>query len=268
MFFGLSVFSPVSLACSNDGVVVGRDFHPDQGLWTKMPVALQAAFSMPTPQRDPLLRGRVELVIGRLGAGKTTWSALRATRLARLTDRQLATTGLDWPDPWVSITSFDALEDLRDSVLVWDEVHLMLPSSKGLLTRDHERFLIKFLSLARKRGNCIIGTTQAWTRVATHYRQLVTCVWIAQPIRPRRLHQAIGFDPPEDGGRQIVTSQWFGPAAARIPTNAAVWTGHAFDDGRAPATAAQAVAPIPSTDDVDVSDLVPVTRRQWEPRTA
>ena len=207
---------------------MARDFKPEMGAWSRFaPPKLQAAFSMPTPTATET-RGRIELTIGRLGAGKTTWAALRAVRLARLTGRGLATNGVGWGDPWQCVSSFDEMRDLRDVVFVWDELHLMLPSSRGLLTVEHERFLIKFLSLCRKAGICVVGTTQAWTRCATHYRQLVTTVWVVSPVQRGVLHCARAFDPPEDGGRQSQNPQWFGPAAARIPTNATVWTG--FDD--------------------------------------
>lgn len=221
---------------------MAREFHPDVGPWTKWaPSGLQAAFSMPNPVATAT-RGRIELVIGRLGAGKTTWGALRATRLARATDRQVATNGVGWEEPWHCVSSFDEMEELRDVVFVWDELHLMLPSSKGLLGRDHERFLIRWLSLCRKRGICVVGTTQAWTRCATHYRQLVTTVWVASPVKAGKLHCARAFDPPEDGGRQSMGNQWFGPAAARIPTHATVWHGYNDGDGPtgAPAPAANA----------------------------
>jgi hypothetical protein len=230
-----------------------REFKPERGPWaTYAPSAWQAGLCFPTPIALDM-RGRVELVIGRLGAGKTTWAALRAQRLARATDRQLYTTGQDWPRPWRSIDSFDALEEMRDGVLVWDELHLMLPSTKGLLSREHERRCVKVLSLLRKRGNDVIGTTQAWTRCATHYRQLVTTVWVAEPVNRGKLHRAIGFDPPEDGGRQAASPQWYGPAAAAIPTNATVWTGHDYlDDERpegataTPAAVASQPVPLPS----------------------
>lgn len=209
---------------------MAKEFKPDMGAWARFaPPRLQAAMSMPTPMADDM-RGRIELVIGRLGAGKTTWSALRARRLATSTGRELVTNGVEWPAPWRCVDSFEEMEGLRDCVFVWDELHLMLPSSRGLLTKDHERFLIRWLSLCRKRGICVVGTTQAWTRCATHYRQLVTTVWVADAVYRGQLHVARGFDPPEDGGRQAAAAQWFGPAAARIPTNASVWTGMATDD--------------------------------------
>lgn len=217
-----------------------RDFTPHGGLWQRFAApGLQAALSLPTPIAAPTLNedgtlqpfvGRIELVIGKLGAGKTTWAALRCTRLARATGRELVTNGVGWPAPWRSIASFDEMEALRDCVFAWDELHLMLPSSKGLLSAEHERFLIRFLSLCRKRGICVVGTTQAWTRCATHYRQLITTVWQADFVKRGKLHMATPFDHPEDGGGQVFARQWFGPAAANIPTNAIVWRGLSLDE--------------------------------------
>lgn len=214
-----------------------RDFHSWDGPWNRYaPKKLQAALSMPTPMAGGMF-GRMELVIGRLGAGKTTWGALRCRRLANASGRALWTTGQPgqdqvtgvdqvWPEIWSNISSFEQMEDLRSVVVLWDEIHLMLSGSKGLLGRDHERFLIRWLSLCRKREICVVGTTQSWTRCATHYRQLVTTVWRATPIERGKLHRAIAYDPPEDGGKQALPAQWFGPAAAGIPTNASVWTGY------------------------------------------
>lgn len=219
---------------------MGRDFVAHAGLWQRFaPPTVQAALSMPTPIAKPTVNedgtvepfvGRVELVIGKLGAGKTTWAALRCTRLARATDRELVTNGVGWPAPWRCISSFDEMEALRNCVFAWDELHLMMPSSKGLLSGEVERFLIRWLSLCRKRGICVVGTTQAWTRCATHYRQLITTVWVADFIRRGALHMATPFEHPDDGGTQAFARQWFGPAAANIPTRAIVWRGFDVDE--------------------------------------
>lgn len=219
------------------------------GLWGFVPPRIRAKWSFPAPINREV-RGRIELVIGRLGAGKTTWAALRARHLATFTGRQLATTGIGWPRPWLSVSSFDELFALRDAVLVLDEVHLMLPSSRGMLEKDTERELLRFLSLARKRGLDVIGTTQAWTRVATHYRQLVTTAWVCRPHRRGVLHCATGFDPPEDGGIQCQPRQYFNPSAARIPTNAVVWVpgvedGDSMALAEPEATSGQAAPPPP-----------------------
>ncbi len=215
-------------------------FYLHNGLWQRWaPPKLQAAVSLPTPVAKGTTDdegnyqdfvGRIELVIGRLGAGKTTWASLRANRLARASGRELATNGMDWPAPWRSITTFEEMEALRGVVFCWDELHLMMPSSRGLLPAEVERFLIRWLSLCRKRDICVVGTTQAWTRCATHYRQLVTTVWKADFQTRGVLHFATPFEHPDDGGMQVFARQWFGPGAANIPTKASVWRGYDIED--------------------------------------
>lgn len=198
---------------------------PDRGLWTTWaPATLQAAFSMPT-KVDPRLRGRVELVLGRLGAGKTTFASLRARQLAKASGRAVATTGQDWPSEWQPVSRWADLEQLRDVVLVLDEIHIVCPSMRGHQTKSNEVEMHHFLSMLRKRGVCVVATTQAWTKPATVVRQLVTTVWKCEAVHPRRLHRAIPHDPPDEGGRQCWAAAWYGPAAASIPTNAEVWRG-------------------------------------------
>lgn len=170
------------------------------------------------------VRGRVELVVGRLGSGKTSWAGIRVRELALQTKRPIACTGIDWGDDWTSITSMEDLDALRDHVLLWDEVHLWAPSSRGSLgSKEHEMALLRVLSLARKRGLCVVGTTQAYTRVATHVRQLVTSVWTPRAVLPGRLHKVSWDTPPEDGSDAIGIDRWYRPARGRIPTTAEVW---------------------------------------------
>lgn len=169
------------------------------------------------------VRGRVELVVGRLGAGKTSWAGVRVRELAQATGRPVACTGIDWGDEWTSISNMEDLDALRDHVLLWDEIHLWAPSVRGALNKEHELALMRVLSLARKRGLCVVGTTQAYTRVATHVRQLVTSVWWPKPLVPGRLHRVRWETPPEDGGDPIGLAKTFRPARGRIPTNAEVW---------------------------------------------
>lgn len=172
------------------------------------------------------IRGRVELVIGRLGYGKTTFAAERCDELARKTKRQLATTGIGWGKPWdVTVDSFEALEGLRDAVLLLDEIHLWSPSVRGLVNGDYEKRLLKAFSLLRKRGVCVVGTTQARTRVSTHVRQLVTTEWYPKPVIPGVLHRAQQRESFDDGGAKIGFATWYSPkySTTPIPTNAEVW---------------------------------------------
>jgi len=219
-----------------------RQFHKKEGAWRLWAPARIQAFYSPPPKIRADLFGRIELAIGRLGAGKTTWAAMRARQLCfgtgadssldelgRLVwtpnggDRRLVTTGENWPAPWESVDSWEKLFQVEDAVVVMDEVHLLAPSSRGLLDPATEKKFVRWLSLCRKKHVCTVGTTQAWTRVATHYRQLVGTVWLCDPVKPGRLHRATAHDVPDEGGQEAWSPQWFDPADADIPTNAAVW---------------------------------------------
>jgi hypothetical protein len=107
------------------------------------------------------------------------------------------------------------------------------------MSAEEERKLLAWVSWQRKRHNCVLGTTQALTRVATHFRQMVDTVWVMEKIRPGRLHVATAFDPPQDGGMEIWTPEWFDPRDSRIPTSAVAW--NPYMDG---AHAAPAAAPV------------------------
>lgn len=209
---------------------MGREFRLlDSSFGKFFPKGWQAACTWPS-KVDEGLFGRMELCIGRLGTGKTTWGSLRARRLANATGRALYTTGQGWPEPWRPIASLADLSRIRDAVVVLDEIHLLMPSSKGLLGPEVERALIVWLSLCRKRRVDVVGTTQAWTRVATHYRQLVTTVWVCRAEQRGRLHRAFPCDRPDEGGEQFLPTQWFNPRHALIPTNASVWLPYAVLD--------------------------------------
>jgi hypothetical protein len=228
---------------------MGKQFHIKDTNWRLFaPSRLQALATPPGMIRRDVF-GRVELCIGRLGAGKTTWGSLRAKRLAKKTgavatvdelgridweadgsNRRLVTTGEAWPDPWESVASWEELFEVTNAVVLLDEVHLLAPSTRGLLDASTEKLFVRWLSLCRKRHVCTIGTTQAWTRVATHYRQLVGQVWICTPVNPGKLHRATAHDIPEEGGAEAWAPQWFNPASAEIPTNSAVWVPGADEE--------------------------------------
>jgi hypothetical protein len=251
-----------------------RQFRYRRSAWRDWcPPRLQALASPPSMVQDDLV-GRIELVIGRLGYGKTTWAATRARRLARAygpvsqhdaevhggnrckhlvrpgscvapghlvpgpdenevyvpcpacTDgggRKLYTTGSGWPSPWIEVNSWESLFRVRHGVLLVDEIHGIAPSGRGVLSAEEERKLMAWLSLCRKRHVDVLATTQAWTRVSTHVRQLVGTVWLCEPIKKGKLHRATAHDIPEDGGAEVWAPQFFDPASARIPTNAVAW---------------------------------------------
>jgi hypothetical protein len=99
-----------------------------------------------------------------------------------------------------------------------------------LLPKEVERRLVAFLSTCRKRKVDVLSSTQAWTRVAMHYRQLVGTVWLCKPVKAGKLHVATAHDVPEEGGEECFMRQWYNPASAAIPTNAGVWVPYAMDE--------------------------------------
>jgi len=200
-------------------------FRDTAGFWpTYAPHKLQALYSLPTPV-DTSMEGRVELCIGKLGFGKTTWAALRAQRLARATGRGLATNGVDWPSIFRPVHSWEAMEDLQDCIFVQDEIHLMMPQAAGMVSAKDAKRYMDTSSLWRHRGVDVIGTAQSWTRPSTQFRHLVTTVWVLRVSKRGVLHYATPYDNPDDGGMQVFSRQWFGPEAAMIPSKAPVWHG-------------------------------------------
>lgn len=177
--------------------------------------------------------GRVELVEGTLGSGKTTWAALRARQLAEASGRSLATTGEGWPEPWQAIASLEDLDRVRGAVIVMDECHMWSPSARGMLPKEYEMELLRVLSMLRKRHCDWIGTTQALTRVSTHVRQQMNSYWKASPVIPGRLHRARWFTSPLDGGDPIGFAKTYRPARAAIPTDAGVFLPPQLFEGRA-----------------------------------
>lgn len=188
-----------------------------------VPAAMRAALTMPPRLAPGRVGGRVEVCIGGLGDGKTTWAVHRARHLARATGRQLATSGVDWPDEWVRIDSWKKLFELADTVVVLDELHTLMPRTSGWLTKTEAAGLAEWLTLVRKWRVDVIGTTVAWRRIDTLAQAVCTTAWDCSPVIAGRLHQARPFDP--DTGKQAWGSQFFRPAWAAIPSHAVAWTG-------------------------------------------
>lgn len=123
--------------------------------------------------------GKLILVVGRLGSGKTGYAVHRAASLAKKNNLPVysnANLRPDWPvlASWVDL---DALPrdvwDQHPGIIVLDELHMWLSSDRTLQDTDDLREAVELLSYARKRGWTIIATTQAKTRVHTTFRQLV-----------------------------------------------------------------------------------------------
>jgi hypothetical protein len=182
--------------------------------------------------------GRIELVQGPLGAGKTTFAARLARKINRLYGLQLVSNALLGPD-WAHCSGWSHMSEFRDAVVLLDEVHLTIPSDRTLSTTAMVREAVEALTYVRKRRQVVIGTAQRWSAVAPIYRELGTRFVTVRPWMRGRLHMA--FEVPQDHLRRAHHNQGrmlfslFDPRKSRIDTFAEVtpwWSFSAASDGR------------------------------------
>lgn len=140
--------------------------------------------------------GSVELVQGPLGAGKTTYAARTARRLARDYGLKLVSNAELGPD-WLTLDGWDDLEDHPHSVVLLDEVHMTLPSDSKLGNVALYRAATRALTMGRKRRQVFIGTVQRWTAVSPLYRELGTRFLTCHAWFPGRLHLAFEVEASE-----------------------------------------------------------------------
>lgn len=185
------------------------------------PGLIGSACSFPD-RLDRTTEGRVEVIIGPLGSGKTTWAAIRARRLGWFFHRELVTTGIGWPEPWRCVASWEELEALHDAVLVVDEAHSVFPGTQKVQSSEVMQRGIDLVAYFRKNSIEVICPTQSWTKVATHLRDIVTTVWVTKKLAAFS-HMAFPYDSEDDGGASQGHPIAFDPRNARIPTKAAAW---------------------------------------------
>lgn len=148
---------------------------------------------------DARERGRIVLVVGPQGAGKSTFAAMLATRWANerpsARDRRLRSpvprpivTNAELSADWDVVESWRELIDCvlrQHAVILLDEAHLWLPSGRQL--PDDRRMVMTQL---RKRRCDLVLTAQDDMQVAKSVRKLVTDVWDVVPIAPGVVHLA------------------------------------------------------------------------------
>lgn len=199
-------------------------FRADVGPWDRFaPKKLQAAISIPSPVPFDV-EGRIELVIGQPGAGKTTFGALRARHVARTLKAPIHSTGFGWGEEWGEVHDWDRFCSIRDGVVLIDEAQFVFPSDRELWTPLMKGRAREWLAYVRKRGLFVIATTQSWMGVSSIMRAQCSLVWVPQPVISRQLHRVRPFTSPVLGRpRQVWSPQWFAPADASIPTRLSTW---------------------------------------------
>jgi hypothetical protein len=177
------------------------------------------------------IAGRIEIVQGPLGAGKTTFAAKMCRKAARFYGLGLVSNAELGGDEWALCKSWADLENYPHHAVLLDEIHLTIPSDRSLSTTAMVREAVQALTMVRKRRQYIVGTTQRWTSVSNIYKELGTRFITVRPWLPGRFHAA--FDVERSELRKHVHNQkkfplaFYNPKSAGIDTLAEVtpwWT--------------------------------------------
>lgn len=174
---------------------------------------------------DEQRRGRLELFVGAPGAGKTTAAFLRCMQLGAATDRDVWTTNLSGEQAGFGvIRSFDELESLRNVVVFIDEIQFLFPAVTiaGLTDKDMTAHMGILLSQFRHYKLCIIGTTQAWSRVSVGVREMCTQVWPCEPVGAG-WHRTMMLSPPQDRDPYHVGPSYYRPEWCTLDTHSDAW---------------------------------------------
>jgi hypothetical protein len=181
--------------------------------------------------------GRIELVQGPLGAGKTTFAARLARKVGRMYGLELVSNA-ELGDDWQLCTGWAHMSEFRNAVVLLDEVHLTIPSDRSLSTTAMLREAVEALTYVRKRRQMVIGTAQRWSSVSAVYKELATRFIQVRPMWTGRLHWA--FDVPRDQLRREHHNQsklplsLYNPRSSNIDTFAEVtpWWSYERGSGR------------------------------------
>lgn len=222
-------------------------------VWSCRRMASSLPEPLPLGRRQNWQEGRVILVYGRLGSGKTALVMQRAVKFARANRLPLIANAAVRPDvqvlrSWADLGALQLCTDVAGrkcvndmgerpcpgcspGVIVLDEVHLWLPSQAGLMPADQVREAIHLLSYARKRGWLVLATTQYPTRVSTQFRYNCTEMIEVKPFSQGFVHYQRVMDP--DTGKPILGfAGVFNPRKARYDSRAEVLPLWSLDDGK------------------------------------
>lgn len=172
------------------------------------------------------IAGRIELVQGQLGAGKTTFAAKCCRKVARLYGLGVASNADLGVEGWGLVRSWADMEAFPGHVILLDEVHLTIPADRSLATTAQMREAVSALTMVRKRRQVVFATAQRWSSVSAIYKELATRFVTVRPWVRGRLH--VAYDVERKDLRRATENQgrfplaWYSPRSAEIDTLAEV----------------------------------------------
>lgn len=157
----------------------------------------------------PFSRGRVSLVVGRMGSGKSLWIMTRVYRHLKHGGTVASNFHVENPHERGEVIQFhgwDELARLPAGVLVvLDEVHLYAPSRQGYRLPEVAAW---YMSMARKLGHEVMLATQHERRVTSSLLLQVHEI-VRMQSWPGRWHRARVYDPDSMGkGNKPIYVAW------------------------------------------------------------
>lgn len=111
----------------------------------------------------------IHLIIGRQGSGKTLFLIKKAYESYVQGKTVYSNVHLNFP--YEKLNYKDIIDcKLENAIVILDEVHLLLPSRQSLSKRNRE-ICDSFLSMVRKKGLDVYGTTQTERKVDIRFRE-------------------------------------------------------------------------------------------------
>ena len=118
----------------------------------------------------------IHLLLGRQGSGKTLLLVKLAHEYFKQGKKVYSNVKLNFP--FNPIDYNDIIEcNLMDTIVLIDEIHLLLPSRRALSNLNTE-ICDNFLSMARKQNTDIFGSTQTMRKVDIRFREEADYIYV------------------------------------------------------------------------------------------
>lgn len=120
----------------------------------------------------------IHLVTGMQGSGKTLFLVKRAYEYYQLGKTIYSNVFLNFPFKQLDYNDIVDYK-LKNAVVILDEVHQLLPSRKSL-SKVNQIICDGFLSMVRKKGLIIFGSTQTQRKVDVRFREEADYIYLTE----------------------------------------------------------------------------------------
>jgi len=119
----------------------------------------------------------IHLILGKQGSGKTLFLVKMAYEYYKAGKSVYSNVSLNFP--YIKINYKDIIEhNLENGIVILDEIHLLLPA-RASMRNSSRKICDGFLSMVRKKGLVIYGSTQTLRKVDIRFRDERDFTYIA-----------------------------------------------------------------------------------------